>query len=76
VELILWLTALHAKNIQLDDWCGQGKLSLLTGSYFKSSGCVPDASWFRNYNRATFDLSRPSHYLNINEGSARSRVEI
>jgi hypothetical protein len=73
-ELTLWLTTLHTKNIQIDDWQGQGKACLLTASYFKGSGFVPYTTWSSDNRRAfLIKYDSWSFYLDF---SVRTRVEI
>jgi hypothetical protein len=72
--LTLAITTLHTKNIQIDDWQGQGKVCFLTASYFRSSGDVPHAYWYRDDVRAHLHRNSPS--LQPSDRSARSLVEI
>jgi hypothetical protein len=72
--LVLAINTLHTKNIQIDDWQGQGKISLLTGSYFKSFINLPFADWTRGNRRAV--LSRGLGWFPNPNYSTRSLVEI
>jgi hypothetical protein len=65
-------TSLLNRNLQIDDWLGQGKISYLLGSYFPAMLNVPNAG---------YDQSNPQVFLGENDSVVRdsdcdSRVSV
>jgi hypothetical protein len=72
--LILAITYLHQKDIQIEDWEGIGKMCFLIGSYLKNSRFLPFAGWHRPGGRAMLGLYGKD--WGSEGGSTRTRVEI